>query len=274
MRVILGIFAGLLINGCGGGSDGEDTEPASEDLGISQHALTTSPWEYLFAVRGSGSWFALNPLGTEGITCLDGSYASECTVSRLNLARDSGLTTSRQQLVMNRVALEPADESQASVIVKGVFVRVRDRRVDPPLQYDEFRASAVYLASSIRAHAATFLYVASAPVNGMRTVRSTNSMLLPRGISIPFAARLRWVGPGAAPSSYPVDSLVSAAAWRLISVSTEGLGSGPFEFDVDQRFLRLTNYPSVLEARPLSQPRGVAAGDGVHPGSEHWMNAP
>lgn len=231
--LLLSVF--LVAAACG------PAEDSSAEFSVVEQPLATDPWQNLFSVRGSGSNFIVNPVGTMSITCPDGAFRSECAVSRLNLARNSALNSERQQQVLNRVAVEPADEARISVIMKGLFVSVRDTRYEPPLTYVEFRVSAVYVAPSIVTHATSTLYAVSDVVDGLQAARSINSDLLPRGISIPYAARFRWVGAGTAPTSYPADSLASVSAYRAITGGTGGLGWGPYEFDVNQQFKRLVN---------------------------------
>jgi hypothetical protein len=238
MRHVLISFAVLSVTACGP----ELSTPVSFDSGVTEQPLLTDPWQHIFAVYKSGASFVFNPLGTMSLTCPDGVFRSECTVSRFNMAR-TGLSLSQQQALLTRINAEPSAEGSASVAVKGQFVSVRDNRTTPPQSWVEFRLEAAYWAPAPRAHSTAVLYVAGPAVGGFRPVRSLNADLLPRGITIPFAAQLGWVGPsGQAPSSYPADSFISVTAIRpLTGGGGEGLGSGPFEMDVDQRFTRVPN---------------------------------
>lgn len=200
-------------------------------------ALVTDPWENVFAVRRSGtSSYAANPIGEAGITCPDGVRRSECVVSRLNFGQ-AGLSGTRVQTLLSRIASEPTAEGSASVLLKGLLVRVRDHRTDPPLTYNELRVSAAYLAPAIRPHGATLRYVETGIVDGFQLTKGVNVDLLTRTLNPSVYTRLRWVGPSAErPSSYPVDTFVAYGTWRYLG---EPSLFGPVELDVDQRFARV-----------------------------------
>ena len=217
----------------------DDLPEAPEAADAVESALITDPWQGIYAVRQSSTnRFIVNPLGSMQITCYDGIRNLECPVQRLSLS-GTGLPSSRQQEIRNRLPSEPPDERMASMLLKGTIVNVRDHGTVPPTYYPEFRATAAYLAPTVRNHGGGFAWVESGPQNGFQTTRLLNTDLTPeRDVSFPHSTRLLWVGPGSAPS-YPPDSFV---AYRAVRVIGPGLAP-PLEMDVDQRFVRVMPGP-------------------------------
>lgn len=222
-----GVFLVLALSACGEMAVDSETEATSD-------ALITDNWQGVFAVRSpSVSNFIVNPIGSPVISCPNGTAASECSVSRINLAR-MGLTTTQQSTILSRLRLEPASESRISVLMKGALVLVRDTRVYPTQSYWEFRAQRIHLASSVRDHGSFTGYIAGPAQNGFYPVKMLNSDMLPRAVDITYAARLRWVGPIPAPT-YSPDRFISVSAVRNAAGSST-IGLGPYEFDVNQIF--------------------------------------
>ncbi len=238
MRTTL-IALTTLAMACGGPP--EETTDIEEGLDLHEQELASDAWQYIFAVRSSGaSGFVANPVGASArVTCADGVVRAECTISRLNFGA-SGLNATSQQSLLTRIASEPAAESSISVLLKGTFVRVRDHRTTPATIYDELRVSAAYRAPTVRSHAEQQLYVLPGTFEGYRAVRSTNTELISHAINIGLYGTFRWVGPSPErPSSYPSDGFVSVV--RAVLLDPEGSALGPFRFEVDQRFTRVTN---------------------------------
>jgi hypothetical protein len=233
-RTILLLTAASLL-ACGSPLPGEPSE--SEEVLQSEQELISDPWQLIFGLRRtSPTTFTVNPIGEMFLTCFDGVSRLECPVERLNFG-PSGLNAVRQQELLTRIASEPADEGSLSVLVKAQMVRVRDHTTGE--SYQELRISAAYRASSVRAHAIKYLYVNTPPVNGYQGVHGLNSDLMSRAIDIEYPARFRWTGPIPVPTSYPADNFYTFSGYRLV----EGGGSlsGPYEFDLDQRFRRVIN---------------------------------
>jgi hypothetical protein len=220
----------LLLAACGAPVDDEPVDATHQ-------AASTDAWQGLYALRASGTSYVLNPLGSAKVSCAltalsPANPQPECTFARVNFAT-LPLSAARRQQVIDRVALEPVEESRVSVIVKGRFV---SSRALP--NYREFQVLAAYMAPSLRTHGAATWYVGGAASGGYYPLRTINSDLTGlTGLTLP--TRFTWVGPVAErPSSYPVDSVVALA--RIYSVGTPG-SFGPFAADVDQRFVRVTN---------------------------------
>lgn len=225
----------LLVPACG--DEFEPTEAAVPETGVTRSELLTDPNQLIFAVRKIDPYtFGINPIGNYSVLCPDGIYRTECTVSRLRLS-DTGLSLTRQSQLLARIAAEPASESSASVLFKGVLVNVRDTRTTPTTSYFEFRATAAYWAPSVRTHASLFNYVLGAPSGGFQPATSVNTDLAPRGggLNLTYPVQINWVGPtGERPANYPADSFVTVSAYRVLS-------GGQFALDVNQRFVRVSN---------------------------------
>lgn len=244
-RLLIAFGVALSASACGAGADdlSHDSTGAHEaETATLRSELATDPNQYIFAVRRiNATTYGINPVGDYSALCPDGIYRTECQVSRLRLT-DTGLSTTRQNQLLTRIASEPAAESSASVLFKGSLVNVRDNRTNPPTNYFEFRATAAYWAPAVRAHAGTFSYVAGGvQSNGYQPAKGVNTDLAPRGggLNLTYQVLFNWVGPSLErPTSYPADSFVTVVTYRPLP----GAGSlGPFVFDVDQRFVRVTN---------------------------------
>lgn len=218
----------LVALGCGG-----EIPDAAEAL---ESALSTDPWERIYAVQQvDSSHFYVNPVVATTIQCPDGSWLDRCLVARVNLS-PTGLSSTVQNSVRARLPSEPPYESSASVLMKGTFVTVRDHRTNPPTTFPEFRATAVYMAPTVRAHGGDFRYVEGGPVGGYYDTRAVNlDLIWPRNINAALRSRLLWVGPGSAPA-YPPDSIVAFRALRQLD---PGVLGGRIEIDVDQLFTRV-----------------------------------
>jgi hypothetical protein len=244
IRSSLALLSWLLVTACGGGLDeAELSAQLGEGRPAVQHnALASDPYQFVFAVRRADAYsFAVNPVGNYSALCPDGVYRTECVVPRLNLS-GTGLSVTRQSQLLSRISAEPAAESSSSVLLKGVLVSVRDNRTEPPTHYTEFRASAAYLAPSARPHGGAITYVQAAPnASGYQPARGVNTDLAPRGggLSLTYWTRFNWVGPLLeSPARYPADSFTAVVSYRDL----DGTGTfGPFLFEVDQLFLRVTN---------------------------------
>ncbi len=220
----------LLAAACGAAPD-EATDSAAQ-------AASTDAWQGLYALRRSGASYVINPLGSATINCAANVFSpvnkqAECTFGRVTFAT-LPLSAARRQQVIDRVALEPVEESRVSVVVKGVFVI----RTAPLAGAREFQVVAAYMAPSVRTHGSSSWYVGGAPAGGYHPLRTVNSDLTGlTGLTLP--TQLTWVGPTAeAPASYPADSLV--ALTRIYSVGASG-SFGPFAANADQRFLRVVD---------------------------------
>lgn len=223
-RFLSVLFVAATVGGCGA--------PDPEAVGEETEALVTDPFQYVFAVRRSSPYaFTIEPAGNFLYTCLNGVPATSCQTSRLNLT-PTGLSVAKQQEIINRIATEPAGDASNSVLLKGNLVTVRDRRTNPPTTYDEFRATAAYMAPTARSHATTYLWVdhavntSSGVVYHYYYVNTDLSPSLPRTI---YVAPFTWVGPAAeTPASYPNDSFVTSAAYGT-------------SHQINQLFRRVTN---------------------------------
>ncbi|MGQ0508284.1 MAG: hypothetical protein ACT4TC_23545, partial [Myxococcaceae bacterium] len=166
----------------------------------------------------------------------DGVARQECSIGRLNFG-PSGLNARRQAETLSRVDAEPVAESSIAVLVKAQPVRVRDHRNNT--QYDELRISAVYRAPGVRLHAGMFAYVAGPRDNGFQPTHLLNSDLQTRTLDVTYAVKFLWVGPSdQTPNYFPVDNFFTVSAHRAVDPGTL---STRYEFDVDQRFKRITN---------------------------------
>ena len=79
----VGLFAAGL-TGCAG----EVVTESDDETATTQSALSTDPWQNIFAVRrvSASRWIA-NPVGSFQLKCLDGVARSECSVARLPTRR-------------------------------------------------------------------------------------------------------------------------------------------------------------------------------------------
>lgn len=219
----------LLLAACGA--------PADDVPDETHQAASTDAWQGLYALRGSGSSYVINPLGNATVSCHASVLSApnpqpECTFGRV-VFTTLPLSAARRQQVIDRIALEPVEESRVSVVVKGRFA---SRAAQLGLR--EFQVLAVYMAPSIRTHGLATWYVAGASSGGYTPLRTLNSELV--GLTtLTLPTSLTWVGPAAeSPASYPADSLV--ALTRIYSVGAPG-SFGPFAANADQRFLRVVN---------------------------------
>jgi hypothetical protein len=127
----------------------------------------TSPYAFEVDIAG-------NP--TEMMLCPGATVATyTCSVSRLSLA-GTGLSLARQTNVINAVATN-GGESTSRVVMAGTIVSVRDRRGGTTSSYTEFRATAVYLAPSVRSHVSQ--YALAFVREGEQYTGSTRTIILP-----------------------------------------------------------------------------------------------
>jgi hypothetical protein len=224
------LAAPLLLAACGAPVDDEPAE-------ATRQAASSDAWQGLYALRASGTSYVLNPLGSAKVSCAltalsPANPQPECTFARVTFAT-LPLSAARRQQVIDRIALEPVEESRISVIVKGRFVSARALP-----NYREFQVLAAYLAPSMRTHGASTGYVGGLPAGGYYPLQTINSDLTGlTGLTLP--TRFTWVGPASElPASYPVDSIVALTLLRSLG-STGSLG--PFAANVDQRFVRVVN---------------------------------
>jgi hypothetical protein len=238
----LGISLLLMGQGCSPVDDGAAV-PDAEVL-QEQHALDeSSPWKHVFAVRGSGTSFVVNPLEDAMIECPDGVKRAECVVSAIRLSATQ-LSASRQRAVLARIAGESADEGAISVILKGGWLTIRDHRTQPPTTTYTFNATVVHWAPTARAHAPSHAWVEDGRrPDGHQSVTWRLNPELRGGRFYPRYpnTRLFWVGPGTGPSSFSGDTFISVRQWRYLDIGA-GLGN-PVHADVDQYFTRVSQGP-------------------------------
>lgn len=217
----------------------EITPPAGDEQQIEGRASTSDPWEGIFAVYPGGTGYRTEPVRTGTLRCPNGTTAVLCTVARISLA-GTGLSAAQQETVRSRIDTEPGGEGNASVVLKGVLVRVTDHRTSPPTAYDELRASAVYQSPTRRVHAADWRYVSgyTAPWHLTVNVNATTLTHVPRELALTYRSRLLWTGPAAErPADGRVDAFWTFGAARVLP--EDGGSFPPVEFSVDQIFYRL-----------------------------------
>ena len=241
MKKTFWIVAVGLIAGCGGGVEDQDSAPASESQ---KQSLLTDSWEGIYGIRRlADGRYEINPTGLGQIPCIDGVYRDSCTVDRLSLT-GARLYPTRISQITSRINSESAGDAASSVLLRGRMVRVRDHI--SLNQYDEFRATAVYVSPARRTHATSFIYVTGyqAPYYLSHQV---NIFTIPKGRTLDIARRSQfvWLNPVSERPALGFSNVI------LSYTSVRALGTelgAPFEYRIDQIFYP---EPKWVETRPI-----------------------
>lgn len=217
------LLLSVSILGCATPGD-EELARVEEELSISRTLGSpayftirrTSPYAFEVDIAGDPTELMLCPGATVG--------TSTCTVSRLSLG-GTGLSLAQQTNVINAVATN-GDESTSRVVMAGTIVSVRDRRGGGTSSYTEFRATAVYLAPSVRSHVSR--YARAFVSDGQQYTGSTRTIILPIRSELEYEL---------APTQPVPTSLLSD---HIITGVLLGYGEDAAQILVDQVFYRVT----------------------------------